>query len=82
MKIKIEHEITASEIQLTEQELLEHFIKQNKYSMFNVVEKALNEVSWMNNRPKSTKLEWVAMLSKHIEIFMSEINHNDDLSVG
>jgi len=82
MKIKIEHEIKASEIKLTEDELLEHFIKTNKYHMLKVADKALSEVSWHNNMPKSSKLEYISMLTKHIDAFMKDIDYNNDLCEG
>lgn len=80
MELIIKYELKASDIKLTEEELLEFFIKSNKYSMFKVADKALSEVNWMNNMPKSSKLEYVNMLSKHIEAFMKDINYNDDIS--
>lgn len=80
MELIIKHDLKASDIELTEEELLEYFIKTNKYSMFKVADKALSEVDWMNSMPKSLKLQYVNMLSKHIEAFMKDINHNDDIN--
>lgn len=79
MKIVIEHEI-----KLTEQELLDNFIKNSgtSYSMLKIADKALSEVSWHNNMPKSLKLEYISMLTKHIDAFMKDIDYNNDLSVG
>jgi len=81
MEINIKHEIKASEIKLTEQELLDNFIKNSGtcYSMFKIADKALSEVNWHNNMPKSSKLKYISMLNKHIEAFMKDINHNNDL---
>jgi len=84
MKIKIDREIKASEIELTEQELLDNFIKNNgtDYSMFKIADKALSEVSWNNNMYKSSKLEYISMLTKHIDAFMKDIDYNNDLVVN
>lgn len=81
MQINIKHEITASEIELTEQELLDNFIKNSgtRYSMFKIADKALSEVNWHNNMPKSSKLQYITMLTKHIEAFMKNIDYNNDL---
>jgi hypothetical protein len=76
MQINIKHEITASEIVLSEQELLDNFVKNSGtcYSMFKIADKALSEVSWHNNMPKSLKLHYISMLTKHIEAFMKDID--------
>lgn len=82
MKIKIiEYEIKASEIELTEQELLDNFITTKRYnsSMLKIADKALSEVNWHNNMPKSSKLKYISMLTKHIDAFMKDINYNNDL---
>lgn len=44
-----------------------------------IVDNALSEVSWHNNMPKSLKLEYISMLTKHIDAFMKDIDHNNDL---
>jgi hypothetical protein len=84
MKIKIDHEIKASEIELTEQELLDYFVTTRRFSssMLKIADKALSEVSWHNNMPKSSKLEYISMLTKHMEAFMKDIDHNNDLRVS
>ena len=84
MKIKIEHEIKVSELELTEQELLDHFITTKRYSssMLKIADKALSEVNWHNNMPKSSKLEYISMLTKHIDALMKDIDHNYDLCFG
>jgi len=81
MQINIKHEIKASEIELTQQELLDNFIKNSgtPYSMFKIADKASSEVNWHDNMPKSSKLKYVAMLTKHIEAFMKDIDYNNDL---
>jgi len=81
MKVKIEHEIKPSEIELSQQELLDNFILAKKYSMLVVADKALGEVDWHNNMPKSSKLEYISMLEKHIGAFMKDINYNDDIKI-
>jgi hypothetical protein len=81
IQISIEHEININEIELTEQELLDNFIKNTgtSYYMFNIADKALSEVNWHNNMPKSSKLKYISMLTKHIEAFMKDIDYNNDL---
>lgn len=83
MNIVINHTINASEIKLTEEELLDYFIKNKgtQYSMYKIADKALSEVNWHNNMPKSTKLKYINMLSKHIEVFMKDIDYNNDISL-
>jgi len=81
MKIKINHEININEIELTEQELLDNFITTKRFnsSMLKIADKALSEVNWHNNMPKSSKLKYISMLTKHIEAFMKDIDYNNDL---
>jgi hypothetical protein len=65
------------EIDISEQELLNEFIINiPKYDMFKIADKALSEVSWHNNMPKSMKLEYINMLQKHIDIFNKDLNRN------
>lgn len=82
MELIIRHKLQAFEIELTEQELLDNFIKcpGTGYSMFNIANKALGEVSWHDNMPKSSKLSYIAMLQKHIDSFLSDLNRNNDLN--
>jgi 2-phospho-L-lactate transferase/gluconeogenesis factor (CofD/UPF0052 family) len=74
MKVNIEYEIN-----LTDDELIEGLIKQTNRNMYKIADAALNEVSWHNNMPKSIKLKYIAMMQKHIDAFLKDLNHNNDL---
>jgi len=71
------------DLDLTEEQILEFISNEstNNYSMFKIADKALSEVSWHNNMPKSSKLYYIAMLQKHINAFLKDIDYNNDLNV-
>ena len=75
MKVNIEYEI-----KLTDDELIEGLIKQPNRNMYKIADAALSEVSWHNNMPKSSKLRYIAMMQKHIDEFIKDLDHNNDLS--
>lgn len=62
------------EIDLTEQELLDYFIDNDKpYDMLKIADKALGEVSWHDSMPNNLRLKYIAMLQKHIDAFMKDM---------
>ena len=76
--MKIKKEVT---IDFTSEEILQLIDNDNQeLSMYDVAEKALSQISWHDNMPKSSKLRYISMLQKHIDAFLENINRNNDLS--
>ena len=75
MKVNIEYEI-----KLTDDELIDNFIKDTQRNALKIADAVLGEVSWHKNMPKSSKLRYIAMMQKHIDEFLKDLDHNNDLS--